>query len=105
MQSWGGLQWNGDAAMERIARQSAQNLLAAAIFFENTLRQRVGIANPPPYENSSKEDEYPKLRTGAGQKALTHRPVTVEDVMKYGFVNVGYVEGDHHLLILELAWK
>lgn len=94
-------EWNGDAAMASIRKEAAVGIMAAAIYFENALRQRVGKANPPPYVNSSKEGEYPRLRTGAGQRALTHQPTTVADVMRTGSVKVGFVEGDHHLLYLE----
>lgn len=96
-------QWNGDENLEQIRQQSARNLLAAAVLYENTMRQRVSVPNPPPYLDSSKEGEYPRLRTGAGQRALTHQPATPGEVARCGFVRVGYVEGDHHLLTLELA--
>src|SRR5690349_11516525 len=96
-------QWNGDANLEAIRRAAAEGLLAAAILFMNQMRQRVSRPNPPPYLDSSKEGEYPRLRTGAGEKALTMQPASVDDVIRGGFVRVGYVEGDHHLLILELA--
>lgn len=97
--------WNGDQALAAIRAEAAKGLLAAAVLFENELRQRVSVPNPPPYKDSSKEGEYPRLRTGAGQKALTHQPATVGEVQKLGWVRVGYVQGDHHLLILELAKK
>lgn len=97
--------WNGDKRMAEIRKAAAEGLLAAGVLFSNQVRQRVSVANPPPYLNSSKEGEYPRLRTGAGQKALTMQPSSVDEVIASGFVRVGYVQGDHHLLILELARK
>jgi hypothetical protein len=98
-------QWNGDARMAEIRKAAAEGLLAAGVLFMNQVRQRVSVPNPPPYLNSSKPGEYPRLRTGAGQKALTMEPSTPDEVVASGFVRVGYVQGDHHLLILELGAK
>lgn len=120
--------------MREIFRQIAEGLLAAAVFYENTLKQKVstpspfytiaqarkliksnkGInaygwlrnikadANGRIYYNPSQPGEYPKLRTGAGQKSITHEPKTVAEVMDTMYVRVGYVLGDHHLLTLEM---
>ncbi len=102
-------QWNGDAAMEAIRRQAAENLLAAAVFFENSLRQKVSKPSPffvgprggRNYYDPSKPGEYPKLRTGAGQKSITHQPERVSEVMETMYVRVGYVLGNHYFLALE----
>lgn len=96
-------QFNGRDAFQAISAAAAKGLLAAAVAFENEVRVRVSKPNPPPYIDSSKPGEYPRLRTGAGQKALAHEPRSLADVQKAGVVRVGYVQGDHHLLILELA--
>jgi hypothetical protein len=119
-------EWNGDAAFAAIQKQAAENLLAAAVLYENTLRQKVSTHSPfykqkrvrdtsatktggpvgstyRIYNNPSRPGEYPKLRTGAGQKSITHEPHTVAEVMKTLYVRVGYVEGDHHLLFLEFG--
>lgn len=98
--------WNGDATFSKIRKEAAEILLVCAVRFEQVHSQRVSVANPPPYlpATTSKPGEYPRLRTGAGQKALTHQPASVAEVMQTGYVRVGFVESDHHLLILEL-WK
>lgn len=138
--------WHGDALVDAIKRKAAEGLLAAAVFYENTLRQKVATPSPffttkkektfqaaslhlsieqrirrgmsvhmttknkrgetfhyfRVYYDPSKRGEYPKLRTGAGQKAITHQPRTVAEVVQTGSVKVGYVKGDHHLLTLEM---
>lgn len=128
-------EWNGDDFLNSVKENAAKGLLTAAVFFENTMRQRVSMPSPFFTEKKAKQlirskkginkwgflrnlrsdangriyydpsapGEYPKLRTGAGQKALTHQPETVQDVIEAGFVRVGYVEGNHHLLALEMA--
>jgi hypothetical protein len=95
--------WNGDAATARIRQSAAEMLLRMAVTFENEHRKRVSVANPPPYLNSSKAGEYMRLRTGGGQRGLTHEPVDVAGVMKAGFVRVGFTANARHMLILELA--
>jgi|SRR5579883_840524 len=95
--------WNGDANLEALKRRAAANLLAAAVFFENAHRQRLGVPNPPPHADSSKPGEYPRLRTGFGQKGLTHYPRTVAEVAKLGYVRVGFVENARYMVILEVA--
>lgn len=119
--------WNGDALMDAIRRQAAEGLLAAAVFYERTLRQKVSTPSPFKtvkrkrdtatgakgtsrriYYDPSKINEYPKLRTGAGKNAITHQPTTVGEVVAMGDamgVKVGYIEGDHHLLALEFTQK
>lgn len=115
-------EWNGDKLIADMQRKAAEGLLAAAILFENQMRIRVSRPSPfytvsrtrdtaagkkgsarRIYYDPSKPGEYPKLRTGAGQKALTHQPATVDEVIKLGRVRVGFVVGDHHLLALEFG--
>jgi hypothetical protein len=119
-------EWNGAAELEKIKKQTAENLLAAAVLYENTLRQKVSTPSPfkkqarvrdtsktltggpvgstyRVYYEPSRPGQYPKLRTGAGQKSITHEPTTVKEVMQTMYVRVGYVQGDHHLLFLEFG--
>jgi hypothetical protein len=96
-------QWNGDAAYRAIEDGAAKGLLAAGVLFFNTHTLRVSRPNPPPHADSSKPGEYPRLRTGLGQRALRMVPTTVAEVARSGKVTLGYAKGDHHLLILELA--
>jgi hypothetical protein len=106
-------EWHGEALMQAIREQAAEGLLAAAVHYSNSLMQKVSRPSPffigprggRNYYDPSKEGEYPKLRTGAGQKAITHQPETVQEVVQCGYVRVGYVEGDHHLLALEFAQR
>ena len=100
------INWN-QSVWDRISEEGAKVILIAAIMFEDQHRQRVSVPNPRPYlpETTSKEGEYPRLRTGAGRGALMHQPTTVADVVKTGWVRVGLREGDHHLLILEISKK
>lgn len=115
------LDWHGDAIMQATKEAAAEGLLAAAVFFENTLRQKVSVPSPfytvkrtrdtragkkgtsyRVYYDPSRPGEYPKLRTGLGRNALTHQPETRAEVVANGYVRVGYVYGDHHLLMLEM---
>jgi hypothetical protein len=70
--------------------------------FDNQRSQRVSTPNPPPYKDSSKPGEYPRLRTGEGQRALTRLPTEFGEVMRVLRVQVGFVAGKAHLLILEM---
>lgn len=95
-------QWHGAAVFRLIEEAAAKGLLAAALTLETELRRRVSVPNPPPYHNSSKPGEYPRLRTGAGQKSIAHEPATLAEVMKEGIVRVGYRAGaGDHMQILE----
>jgi hypothetical protein len=104
-------EWNGDALMDALKQKAAEGLLAAGVLFSNTLMQKVSKPSPffigprggRNYYDPSRPGEYPKLRRGAGQKAITMMPASVGEVIQLGYVRVGYVEGDHHLLTLELA--
>jgi hypothetical protein len=114
-------EWYGDAMLEAMKLKAAEGLLAAAVLYSNQLRLRVATPSPfytvartrttvagkkgstyKVYYDPSKRGEYPKLRTGAGQKAITWQPASAADVMRTGYVRVGYVYGNHHLLSLEL---
>lgn len=99
------MQWHGPERFQAIQKAAAQGLLRAALLFEVQHSLRVSKPNPPPYVDSSKRGEYPKLRTGAGRSGLTHVPATVEEVMRTGSVRVGFVQGRHHLLHLELSQR
>ena len=104
-------EWNGDALIDALKRKAAENLLAAAVLYESALRQKVSRPSPfrlgprggRQYYDPSKQGEYPKLRRGTGQKAITHEPTTLAEVMRTLSVRVGYRQGDHHLLALEFG--
>ncbi len=115
-------EWNGDAVMDEIKRAAAEGLLAAATLYTDQLRLKVSVANPlvigprggRTYPTPSLPGQYPRLRTGKGQKAIAmgangkvfdgNRAPALRDVLDGGMVvKAGYVEGDHHLLALEFA--
>lgn len=97
-------QWRGDAVFQAISAGAAKGIMAAMLAFETEHRKRVSVPNPPPYKNSSKPGEYMRLRSGAGQKALTHEPASLAELQKTGVGRVGFRKGDgDHMLILELA--
>lgn len=115
-------EWNGDALMQSLREEAAKGLIAAAVFYANTLRQKVSRSSPfrigprggRQYYDPSRPGEYPKLRTGAGQKSISlgaggrafdaRRGPAIADVLANGMaVQVGYEEPNHHLLPLEFA--
>ncbi len=96
------LNWFGEQAEAELRKAAANGLIRAATMFENQMSQRVSTPNPPPYKDSSKPGEYPRLRTGEGQRALTRLPTEFGEVMRVLRVQVGFVAGKAHLLILEM---
>jgi hypothetical protein len=107
------LEWNGDAVHALIEQRAYEGLQAAAQMYEKTLRLKVSVPNPLTrgprggrvYLESSKPGEYPRLRTGKGQKSITRLPETVPEAIACGWVRVGYLQIDSHLLALEFAQK
>lgn len=99
------MQWNGAARLAAIQKAAAEGLLAAAVLFENQHKLRISVPNPPPYLNSSKPGEYMRLRTGEGLKGMAHEPLTWQEVVKTGYVRVGFVVNVKYMLILELAMQ
>ena len=96
------LTWFGTEAETELRKAAANGLIRAATMFQNQMFERVSVPNPPPYKNSSKEGEYPRLRTGEGQRAIARLPGTLGEVMKSLRISVGLQAGKAHLLILEM---
>ena len=96
------LNWFGAEAEEELRKAAANGLVRAAEMFQNQMFQRVSVPNPPPHKDSSKPGEYPRLRTGEGQRAIAKLPSTIGEVMRSLKVSVGFQAGKAHLLILEL---
>lgn len=94
--------WNGKKAKDDIRAAAARGLIRASAMFQQQMRQRVSVPNPPPYLNSSKPGEYPRLRTGEGQRALMQEEKTFQEVLARMAIKVGFDAGKAHLLILEL---
>lgn len=94
--------WHGKQNIEEIKIAAARGLIRASHMFQQQMRQRVSIPNPPPHLNSSKPGEYPRLRTGEGQRALMQEEKTFQEVLKRLAIKVGFDKGKAHLLALEL---
>jgi hypothetical protein len=132
-------EWNGDALMDALKREAATGLIAAAVLYANALA--IKVSRPSPftthrrqatrtmkdgtvfkkgtvyriYYDPSKQGEYPKLRTGAGQKSITigcngrvfdvKRGPAISEVLAAPelAVQVGYEMPNQHLLALEFA--
>ena len=97
--------WNGDAHFAAIQRKTAEGLLVAAVRFEQVHKGLISVPNPPPYLESSKPGEYMRLRTGDGLKGCTHYPETWQEVVKTGWVRVGFGVSVLYMLSLELRQK
>jgi len=93
---------HGDAAQAALEKAVGQMLLRAAIFFQTQHKLRVGVSNPRPYLESSRDGEYPRKRTGFGQGSLIYDPDTPEAVGRKGSVTVGFLEPARYMVILEV---
>ena len=90
-------------ALPDALREGAKRLLRAAIEFQSEHMRRLGIHNPPPYKASSKEGEYPKQRTGFGQKGVVIAPATIDEIMAAPrmAVKIGQAQNSWYMLHLE----
>lgn len=94
-------EWKGDEFADGLRRDVAQRLILQAITLESEEKRNVSRSFPP----ASKEDEYPKFRTGTGREATTYRPTSVDEVMAKGYVEVGVSAAGKHMAILEIVFR
>lgn len=108
--------FNSNAAnlVDEVQTQAAKNLLAAAVYFQTHLMQKLGERTPetktikigkksrrvfvPPY---SLPGEYPMKRTGFFQANIKFEPTSVNEVKKDFKVRVGYGFNAFYGAILE----
>ena len=68
----------------------ARALLRAAVRLQVEHVRRLGVSNPRPYTTPSAPGEYPRKRTGAGQRGIFFEPTTPSGVIAAGLkVKVG----------------
>lgn len=95
------LRVNAEAG-RRTKEEMAARLLRAIVFFQQHQQQRVGISNPRPHRTPSQPGEYPRKRTGFGQKGVVYAPGSVPEVIAEGLrVRAGQLANSHYMLILE----
>jgi len=97
------MRWRGNDAMQEIRQRTAQKLLAIAAHFITAHTGFLNVSNPRPYVTPSKPGEYPRKRTGFGQRSVSFQPSSVTGVIAAGLkVKVGYLVNAKYMLILEL---
>jgi len=85
---------NFAAMLDRIKREQAKRLLAAAVLLQAEHKRDLSRSNPFPHDNPSIPGEYPKGRTWNLRDSVAVEPTTVEGVMRNGWrVRVGYLKG------------
>lgn len=70
--------------------EMARRLVACAVFFIGQHQIRLNKSNPAPHNNPSKPGEYPKKRTGFGQKSVKMGTTDLGDITRTLRVTVGY---------------
>jgi hypothetical protein len=89
--------------MGELRQKAAQKLLAVAAHFVTVHMGFLNVSNPRPYVTPSKPGEYPRKRTGFGQRSVLFQPSSVTGVISEGLkVRVGYLANAKYMLILEL---
>lgn len=83
--------------------EMARRLAATAIFFVTQHQFRVGIPNPYPHHWSSKPGQYPRKRTGTGQKSVTFQPTDIRQLEKELKVTIGYAAIAPYMAELEIV--
>lgn len=79
------------AAYAALRLRTGETLLAVATAVAREHRSRLGVQNPPPdYLESSRPGEYPRRRTGRGQRSVTVEPAIAEEAGERGYVDVGH---------------
>jgi hypothetical protein len=79
----------------------AENLLAAAVFFQAQHMQRLNKSFPP----ASKQGQYPAKRTGNLQANILYSPESVPEITRNLYVTVGYGKTASYGSILEFKKK
>lgn len=97
------LKWNGEQALRAARQEMARRLLAAAAVYTTEHRKRLNVSNPRPYLNSSRENEYPRARSGFGRDSTSYEPTTPQGVIDAGFiVRLGYRQSGFYMAVQEV---
>lgn len=100
------MSFDPQAAVERIRREAARRLLAAAITLQTLHRTDLSSGNPAPHANPAPRGEFPRLRTGGLRAGVAVAPASIPEVMTKGSVAVGYRPSALHGLYLGgRGWK
>jgi hypothetical protein len=91
---------NTAAIVDRIRREAARRLLAAAITLQTAHRGDLSTGNPSPHKAPAPKGSYPRLRTGGLRANVVVSPVSISEVMARGKCGVGYRPGGMHGLYL-----
>lgn len=92
-----------DEAIDATIKEMATRMMYAADLFALNHKQRVGNATFNDV-GPSKPGEYPHLRSGAGQKNVTHDGTSVQAVIDNGLViRIGEQAGGWYMIRLELG--
>lgn len=91
---------NPVAIADRVRREAARRLLAAAITLQSAHRVDVSVGNPSPHDNPAPRGEFPRLRTGGGRANVAIAPASIGEVAATGAVSVGHRPGGAHLMYL-----
>ena len=93
------VEWNA-ALVENLPNAGAAGLLRAAIYLQRQHIVALNVSNPRPHNTPSKRGEYPRKRTGWGQRHVFYQPTSVAEIAKLGRVRIGYSENAFYMLIL-----
>jgi hypothetical protein len=93
---------NNSARLNAANRETvAENLLAAAVFFQAQHMQRLNKSFPP----ASKVGQYPAKRTGHLQANILYSPESVPEIARNLYVTVGYGKTAEYGSTLEFQKK
>lgn len=81
---------NAAAVKIELAALSGSLLLRLAVTVQTGMMTRLGVHNPPPYANSSKQGEYLRSRTTWLLKHVQYEPTTAAAAAREGRIRVGY---------------
>jgi len=70
--------------------EMARRLVACAVFFVGQHQIRLNKSNPAPHTTPSRPGEYPRKRTGFGQKSVKLATTDLGDITRTLTVTVGY---------------
>ena len=88
------------STIDRVRREAARRLLAAALTLQTDHRTDLSIGNPAPHTSPAPKGQFPRLRTGGGRANVAVAPASIAEVMARGAVAVGYRPAGVHLVYL-----
>lgn len=94
------MSFDPQATIDRVRREAARRLLAAAITLQTAHRTDLSVGNPSPHTNPAPKGQFPKLRTGGLRAGVAVSPASIAEVMSRGSVGVGYRPGGMHGIFL-----